>query len=70
VGALASVACAHSVRGGSGLGSQAGPSYHQWQGWFNEAKLDHFDETNDQTFSQRYFLIKDYWNAPHGPVIL
>ena len=50
--------------------AQDGPSYHQWQGWFNEAKLDHFDLTNDQTFSQRYFVIKDFWKPPHGPVIL
>lgn len=44
--------------------------YNQTVSWFDEAILDHFDPTDDRTWSQRYFTIEDYWKPPHGPVIL
>eukprot|EP01029_Cantina_marsupialis_P008385 TRINITY_DN19866_c0_g1_i1.p1 TRINITY_DN19866_c0_g1~~TRINITY_DN19866_c0_g1_i1.p1 ORF type:complete len:512 (+),score=176.99 TRINITY_DN19866_c0_g1_i1:54-1589(+) len=38
--------------------------------WYNEQRLDHFDLTDNRTWKQRYFEIKDQFNSPDGPVFL
>lgn len=37
---------------------------------YSQQKLDHFDPTNQQVFSQRYWLINDFFRDPKGPVII
>ncbi|KAH3755954.1 serine carboxypeptidase S28 family protein [Pelomyxa schiedti] len=32
--------------------------------------LDHFDSLNSVTFSQRYYVVEDYWDAPDGPFVI
>ena len=44
--------------------------YNQTVHWFDGAILDHFNMTDRRTWSQRYFVIDDFWSPPHGPVIL
>jgi hypothetical protein len=50
--------------------AQAGNFLEQSELWFDAQKLDHFDATEHRVFKQRYFEINDYWNKPHGPVLL
>lgn len=37
--------------------------------WFTQ-KLDHFDLSNNQTWSQRYFMNDTFWQKPDGPVFV
>jgi len=46
------------------------PQYNQTEHYFTGQRLDHFDPTNQATWSQRFFVIDDFWKPPHGPVIL
>ena len=42
--------------------------YNQTTAWFDGARLDHFNNTSNATWSQRYFVIDDFWKSPTGPV--
>lgn len=46
------------------------PQYNQTEHYFSAQRVDHFDPTNHATWSQRFFVIDDFWRPPHGPVIL
>ena len=37
--------------------------------YYLDQKLDHFDRSNKEVFSQRYFVNDTYWNGD-GPVFL
>ena len=38
--------------------------YNQSIQWFSEQRLDHFNLTSTATWSQRYFVIEDFWKPP------
>lgn len=46
------------------------PGVDQQEKWFTKQKLNHFDSMETRVYSQRYFEIDQYWDAPDGPVIL
>ena len=54
------------VRGGD----QPWKKYNQTVHWFDEQIVDHFAMSRVETYRQRYFVIDDFWEPPHGPVIL
>jgi len=51
------------------LGDEPWQRYNQTEFAFVEQRVDHFDVTNRRTFSQRYFVIDDFWASPKGPVL-
>ncbi|KAA0152405.1 hypothetical protein FNF29_03971 [Cafeteria roenbergensis] len=54
-------------------GSEAAPpvpTYNQSTEWYDGQTLDHFNMQDARTYSQRFFVIDDFWKAPSGPVIL
>lgn len=38
--------------------------------WFKEQKLDHFSETDNRTWEQRFFVNDTLWDRGSGPVFL
>ena len=45
------------------------PTYSVYESMFRQ-KLDHFDESNNETFQQQYFYHNSYWGGPGYPVFL
>jgi len=39
---------------------------------YRDATLSHFswDDSGTKTFKQRYFVCKEYWSKPKGPIFL
>jgi 50S ribosomal subunit-associated GTPase HflX len=33
-------------------------------------KIDHFDESDNRTYTQRYFMNDQFWDKENGPVFL
>lgn len=55
----------------AGATAQPWTNFTQTQYWYTEQTLDHFDLTDNRTFSQRYWLVEDFWApAGNGPIIL
>lgn len=50
--------------------SQPYTNYTQTQYWYTSQVLDHFNLTDTRTYSQRYWLVDDFWASPQSPVIL
>lgn len=46
------------------------PTYNQTTEWYDGQTLDHFNMQDARTYSQRFFVIDNFWKAPSGPVIL
>lgn len=44
--------------------------YNQSVEWYTDARVDHFNLTDQRLWRQRYFVIKDFWKNPDGPVLL
>eukprot|EP01138_Halocafeteria_seosinensis_P011804 gb/GECG01012064.1/.p1 GENE.gb/GECG01012064.1/~~gb/GECG01012064.1/.p1 ORF type:complete len:483 (+),score=41.85 gb/GECG01012064.1/:1-1449(+) len=45
-------------------------NYTQKEYWFTEQRLDHFNMADRRTYSQRYFVIDDFFTEPDGPILL
>ncbi|RYG51870.1 hypothetical protein EON67_02475, partial [archaeon] len=50
--------------------AQPWANFTQTQYWYNNQTLDHFNLVDNRTYSQRYWLVTDFWSAPTAPVIL
>lgn len=40
--------------------------YNQTEHYYTGQRLDHFNTLDHRTWSQRYFVIENFWKAPHG----
>jgi len=45
-------------------------SYNQYQYWFSGQLVDHFSPLDNRTFSQRYWVVPDYYDPKSGPVFM
>jgi Serine carboxypeptidase S28 len=44
--------------------------FNQTQYWFNEQKLDHFYAPDNRVWSQRYWVVDQFYNPASGPVFM
>jgi len=49
---------------------ESGLKYNQYQYWFTGQLLDHFNPLDNRTFSQRYWVVPDYYDPATGPVFM
>ena len=52
------------------VGEQPWQRYNQSEEWYSGQRLDHFNLADGRTWSQRYFVIDDFYKGPGSPVIL
>ncbi len=44
--------------------------FNQYQYWFSGQLVNHFTPTDNRTFSQRYWVVPDYYDPRSGPVFM
>src|ERR1700755_3426658 len=51
------------------LGDEPWQHYNQSEYQFTAQLVDHFSLDDQRVYSQRYFVVSDFWSAPTAPVL-